>query len=65
LDHTTVWDFHVGVHTTVHCQGCHFQGYEDIASDCGSCHELNPETCDPEQACVDCHASDAVWSDLK
>lgn len=65
FDHTAVWDYHTGVHTTVDCQGCHFQGYEGLSADCGSCHELNPETCDPEQACVDCHASDVAWSDLK
>lgn len=66
FDHTTVWDYHVGTHTAVDCQGCHFQGYEDIDTNCDACHEPLAEDWHPQQGdCTECHASDASWSDLK
>ena len=65
FDHTAMWDYHVGVHTTVACQGCHFEGYTAISADCGSCHTLDQDTCDAERACTDCHQSDIAWSDTK
>ena len=65
FDHTEIWEYHVGVHDTVACQGCHFEGYEDTSADCGSCHALDPNTCNEEQTCTDCHVSDVSWSDTK
>ncbi len=65
FDHTTIWDYHVGAHTTVACQGCHFEDYAAIPSNCDSCHQLDPDTCNAEQACTDCHLSDTAWSDVR
>lgn len=64
FDHSGIWDYHVGAHVDVGCRGCHFEGYEAIPDDCGSCHALDPDTCSSDQACSDCHLSDASWSDV-
>jgi len=65
FDHTAIWDYHVGVHNTVACRGCHLEGYTSIPADCGSCHEPDPDTCNEEQPCTDCHLSDVAWSDVR
>ncbi len=65
FDHTAIWDYHVGVHATVECKGCHFEGYEAIPANCDSCHQPDPRTCDLERECTDCHVSDRAWSDVR
>ena len=65
FDHTRIWPYHVGVHKTVACRGCHLVGYEDMSPDCGSCHTPDPDTCTEGQTCTDCHLSDIAWSDVR
>ncbi len=65
FDHTAIWPYFTGAHTTVACEGCHFEGYQGLSPDCGACHTLNPDTCAPDQKCTDCHRSDLSWSDVQ
>ena len=38
FQHPEPWQRYMGVHGDVSCQGCHFQGYESLSTDCKSCH---------------------------
>ena len=39
FQHPEPWQKAMELHAKVTCQGCHFQGYDDLSTRCGSCHE--------------------------
>jgi hypothetical protein len=44
FQHPEPWQQNMGYHADVSCQGCHFQGYEGLSTDCESCHVSMTET---------------------